>query len=148
MGAAATVTRVPVQFGGACVSHPHLSLSSLYQIDLSTLQCRELVPTNGSPVPKKGSRMVYFNEKLVVYGGYLAEGAVSKTFYDTVGSVGPWPNQNFGRAYISAGLSLFGWMAKSYDSSNAVSRDPQYVRPFCVHAHQAYVDKCRSARYS
>jgi len=72
--AVATDGKNAYSFGGAC--GPHEYLNKLYQIDLSTLQCRELVPTNSSPVPKKGSRMVYFNEKLVVYVGYLAEGGV------------------------------------------------------------------------
>ena len=45
-----------------------------FEVDLSVLQCRELSPTDssgsGAPKKKSFSAMVYFNEKLVIYGGF------------------------------------------------------------------------------
>lgn len=76
--AVATDGKSAYQFGGACVSRRYSSLSSLYQIDLSTLQCRELVPRRSFPVPKRGSRMVYFNQKLVVHGGFVNRNVVDE----------------------------------------------------------------------
>ena len=51
-------------------------INTLYQIDLSTQNCKELVPVNPSRAPMKlcGSRMVYFNHQLVVYGGSRGQG--------------------------------------------------------------------------
>ena len=66
--AVATDGKSAYTFGGASNSYAHLN--SVYQIDLSTLQCRELVPRAASCAPRKGSCMVYFNKKLVVHGGY------------------------------------------------------------------------------
>lgn len=56
-------------FGGSTGS---AYFNTLYQINLTTLVCRELEPATLSNVPKKksGSGMVYFKDKLVVYGGY------------------------------------------------------------------------------
>ena len=47
-------------------------LNSIYCLDFSTLKCIEIVAAKGSdtPSPRSASRMVYFNRKLVVYGGY------------------------------------------------------------------------------
>ena len=44
---------------------------TLYEIDLSTLNSRQLVPANPSCAPKitSGSRMVYYSQQLVLYGG-------------------------------------------------------------------------------
>ena len=56
-------------FGGSTGS---AYFNTLYQINLMTLVCREMEPATLSNVPKKksGSGMVYFKDKLVVYGGY------------------------------------------------------------------------------
>ena len=54
-------------------------LNSIYCLDFSTLKCIEIVPATGSstPSPRSASRMVYFNRKLVVYGGRTDDGSVS-----------------------------------------------------------------------
>ena len=60
-------------FGGRTGSYPDCTYyNTLYQINLSTMKCTELVPRSGSNPPMKacGSRMIYFSGKLVVYGGY------------------------------------------------------------------------------
>ena len=43
----------------------------VYQIDLSTLECKKLVPTNPSYAPKAtfSCGVAYFNHKLVIHGG-------------------------------------------------------------------------------
>lgn len=59
-------------FGGRTGSHSNYTYyDTIHQIDLSTLECKELVPTNPSQAPKQkyGNGMVYFNQKLVVHGG-------------------------------------------------------------------------------
>lgn len=57
-------------FGGRTASGVYSN--AVYQFNLSTLECRELVPANPSHAPKKayGSGLVIFNEKLVIFGGY------------------------------------------------------------------------------
>ena len=51
-------------------------LNSIYCLNFSTLKCIE---TTGSdtPTPRSASGMVYFNRKLVVYGGYTDDGSAS-----------------------------------------------------------------------
>lgn len=63
-------------FGGASVSHSkNTFFNTLYQLDLSTLECKELVPRNPSQAPMKQSNsgMVLFKDKLVVQGGYTGK---------------------------------------------------------------------------
>lgn len=63
-------------FGGRTGSYPACTyFNTLYQINLSTLECKELVPENPSQAPTKTacSGVVYFNGKLVVYGGYTGQ---------------------------------------------------------------------------
>ena len=63
-------------FGGRSGSHPNYTYyNTVYQINLSTLECSELVPKDLSFAPKKsyGSGMVLFNDKLVVHGGYTGQ---------------------------------------------------------------------------
>ena len=45
--------------------------NSLYCLDLSSLSCQEVVPTNSaeSPIPRFQSAMVSYRRKLVIYGG-------------------------------------------------------------------------------
>ena len=60
-------------FGGASGSYSNYTFSNtLYQLNLSTLECKTLVPRNPSqaPVEQSGSGMVLFKDKLVVHGGY------------------------------------------------------------------------------
>lgn len=47
-------------------------LNALYEINLTTLQCRELETNSPSHAPQQteGCRTVLFKNKLVVYGGY------------------------------------------------------------------------------
>lgn len=47
-------------------------LNALYEINLTTLQCREFETNSPSHVPQQteGCRTVLFKNKLVVYGGY------------------------------------------------------------------------------
>ena len=58
-------------FGGTTDTY----CNTLYQINVSTLECIELVPVNPSHAPKKtsGSGIVHFKDKLVVYGGYTGQ---------------------------------------------------------------------------
>ena len=52
--------------------------NQLFVIDLTSLECRELVPGSSSrPSARQGSRMVCYGRKLVMYGGYTGPGAVS-----------------------------------------------------------------------
>lgn len=70
--AAVTSEGKSAYFFGGIIRSPGYS-NTLYEFDFSAQQpeCRELVPGNPSCAPKKkfGSRMVYFNQKLVVHGG-------------------------------------------------------------------------------
>ena len=62
-------------FGGMAVG----PTCTVYEFNLSTKQCRELVPVNPSYAPsKKGAcRMVCLNQKLVVYGGASVPGTAT-----------------------------------------------------------------------
>ena len=61
-------------FGGYTL--PGHYVDTLYEINPSTLLCRELVPNSSSQAPEKqqGSRSVYFKNKVVVYGGNTGMG--------------------------------------------------------------------------
>ena len=50
--------------------------SNIYEINLRTMRCRELRPQSSSHAPKgtSASRIVCFDERLVVYGGYADQG--------------------------------------------------------------------------
>ena len=51
--------------------------NTLHRIDLSTLECRELVPASqpsNAPQKTSGGRILCFNQKLVVHGGRTNEG--------------------------------------------------------------------------
>ena len=70
-------------FGGATPDSKTFSYSNtLYQVNLSTLQCTELVPKTPSRAPKgaSGCGMIYFNQKLVVYGGYTGRERVGDVY--------------------------------------------------------------------
>lgn len=47
-------------------------INTVYEINTRSLLCRELLPTSPSHAPSKkiGSRSVYFEKSLVVYGGW------------------------------------------------------------------------------
>lgn len=59
-------------FGGQAGS---TRINTLYEINMSTLQCRELVPANPADAPPKtsNSRIVYYKDKLVLHGGYTGQ---------------------------------------------------------------------------
>ena len=64
-------------FGGYSMSTREL-YNQLFVIDLTSLECRELVPGSSSrPSARNGSRMVCYGRKLVMYGGLTGPGAVS-----------------------------------------------------------------------
>ena len=46
--------------------------NAVYEVTMTSLECRELAPASASPVPskKEGSAMVHYQHMLVVYGGY------------------------------------------------------------------------------
>ena len=54
-------------------------LNSIYCLDFSTLECREILPAAASatPSPRADCRMIHFNRKLVVYGGRTGSSRVS-----------------------------------------------------------------------
>ena len=49
--------------------------NAVYEVDMTSLECRELAPASASPVSSKksGSGMVHYQYKLVVYGGWTSE---------------------------------------------------------------------------
>ena len=52
-------------------------INDLLEIDLTSLQCRHLVPAEGSAPPpsaREGSAIVCYRRKLVAYGGYTGDG--------------------------------------------------------------------------
>ena len=48
----------------------------VYEVNMTSLECRELAPASASPAPSKkfDSGMVHYQHMLVVYGGYTSEG--------------------------------------------------------------------------
>lgn len=70
MGAAVTNDGENAYFFGGRTDR-NTYCNTLYQVNLSTMQCRELVPRNPSGVPKQTftTGIVYFNRTLVVHGG-------------------------------------------------------------------------------
>ena len=64
-------------FGG-CSNSTGQRYNQLFVIDLTSLECRELVPGSSSrPSARDGSRMVCYGRKLVMYGGFTGPRAVS-----------------------------------------------------------------------
>ena len=49
---------------------------AVYEVNMTSLECRELAPASASPAPSKksGDGMVHYQHKLVVYGGLTSEG--------------------------------------------------------------------------
>lgn len=57
-------------------------INAVYEINLLTLQCRAIPPESSfSPPGISGSRIVYFNEKLVAYGGYTKQRPYTDDLY-------------------------------------------------------------------
>ena len=64
-------------FGGYSVA-TRRGCNLLFVVDLTSLECRELVPGSLSrPSARKGSRMACYGRKVVMYGGCTSPGAVS-----------------------------------------------------------------------
>ena len=64
-------------FGGYSVA-TRQGCNQLFVVDLTSLECRELVPGSSSrPSARSGSRMVCYGRKLVIYGGSTSLTAVS-----------------------------------------------------------------------
>ena len=64
-------------FGGYSYSTDQ-RYNKLFVIDLTSLECRELVPGSSSrPSARDDSDMVCYGRKLVIYGGYTGPGAIS-----------------------------------------------------------------------
>ena len=59
-------------FGGRTGSDYSIACNTVYEVNMTSLECRELAPASASPAPskKEGSGMVHYQHMLVVYGGY------------------------------------------------------------------------------
>lgn len=73
-GTAVTSDGVNAYCYGGRIGH-ETYLNTIYQINPLTRQCKELVPKDPSCAPKRssGSCIVYFDEKLVVHGGFTGQ---------------------------------------------------------------------------
>ena len=56
------------------------SCNSLYVLDLSSMQCRQMATGGESPTARSWSAMVHYKRRLVVYGGYTGSGASDELF--------------------------------------------------------------------
>ena len=63
-------------FGGRTGSALSTYSNAVYEVNMTSLECRELAPASASPVPSKkiDSGMVHYQHMLVVYGGFTSEG--------------------------------------------------------------------------
>ena len=63
-------------FGGRTGSANSTACNAVYEVNMTSLECRELAPASASPAPSKkiGSGMVHYQHMLVVYGGWTSEG--------------------------------------------------------------------------
>lgn len=73
-------------FGGSTEKDSSKNLeyyNTLYQINLSTLQSKELVPgaSSNAPQKKSNSTIVYFDQKLVVHGGRSSGGDLTNELH-------------------------------------------------------------------
>ena len=66
-------------FGGY-VSRGSQRCNSLYVLDLSSMQCRQMATSGESPTARSNSAMVHYRRQLVVYGGYTESGASDELF--------------------------------------------------------------------
>ena len=57
-----------------------LLCNSLYVLDLSSMQCRQMATGGESPTARSWSAMVHYKRRLVVYGGYTGSGASDELF--------------------------------------------------------------------
>ena len=56
-------------------------INDVYEIDLATTVCRRLVPASPLPSPRSGSAMVWFEGRLVVYGGWKGQNLFSEDLH-------------------------------------------------------------------
>ena len=63
-------------FGGFVDQH----YNSLYVLDLSSMQCRQMATGGESPTARSHSAMVHYRRQLVVYGGYTGSRASDELF--------------------------------------------------------------------
>ena len=63
-------------FGGRIGSGESQRSNTVYEVNMRSLECRELAPASASPAPRKKSTsgMVHYQHVLVVYGGWTSEG--------------------------------------------------------------------------
>ena len=63
-------------FGGLTGSAYSTACNAVYEVNMTSLESRELAPASASPAPSKkiGSGMVHYQHMLVVYGGLTREG--------------------------------------------------------------------------
>ena len=54
--------------------------NSLYVLDLSSMQCRQMATGGEYPTARSSSAMVHYRRQLVVYGGYTGSGASDELF--------------------------------------------------------------------
>lgn len=67
-------------FGGKTGTYPNYTFyNSIYKVSPSTLQCERLVPSS-APKKTSGCGMVYYNQKLVIHGGYTSEGMTDELY--------------------------------------------------------------------
>ena len=66
-------------FGGY-VDRENQRCNSLYVLDLSSMQCRQMATGGEFPTARSYSAMVHYRRQLVVYGGYTGSGASDELF--------------------------------------------------------------------
>ena len=66
-------------FGGY-VARRSQRYNSLYVLDLSSMQCRQMATGGESPTARSLSAMVHYRRQLVVYGGLTESGASDELF--------------------------------------------------------------------
>ena len=63
-------------FGGETGTYPSMKCyDSLYKVDMTSLHCKKIAPANATRAPSKRTHcgMVYFDDKLLVHGGFTCE---------------------------------------------------------------------------
>ena len=66
-------------FGGFVGRESQL-YNSLYVLDLSSMQCRQMATGGESPTARSQSAMVHYRRQLVAYGGWTGSGASDELF--------------------------------------------------------------------
>ena len=66
-------------FGGV-VGGGYQYCNSLYVLDLSSMQCRQMATGGESPTARSHSAMVHYKRRLIVYGGWTESGISDELF--------------------------------------------------------------------